>query len=123
MRPDLVILNKRVRETTSRHFEEREIENDLSYQQFFSSLERKLAPFFTEQNAKLSYKGRNAGVFPSNLFWGAEVLEGEGNVFSRRGEIDILFEGQKVGGIRLEFSMRRGSVALVKEPRIGVVEY
>ena len=123
MRPDFIILNKRAREETLRLYQALEIAGDLNYQSFFSELERRLAPFFSEQKVTLSYKGRKSSAFPTNLFWGMETADNDKKNLSRRGEIDLLHENQKVGAIQLEFTMQRGKVGLVRQPLISVTPY
>ncbi|GEM_PF-2607078 len=117
MRPDFVILNKRVKDATSRFYREQEHDEDLNYASFFPNLERRLDEFFVEQGLVLTYKGRQGRVFPSTLFWGKEMDYG-GNLFAKRGEIDIMFEGQRIGSLFLEFKMQRGSVRIIEEPKI-----
>lgn len=121
MRPDLIILNKWVKDETYRLYRELEMLEDLNYSSFFSALERKLLGFFEEQQLQLMHKGRKANVFPSTLFWGTQVDGESSELYSRKGEIELFFENQKVGSIFIEFSMRRGSIELANEPKISVV--
>ena len=118
MRPDFVILGKRLKDTSSRFYREASSHsNELNYAFFFPELEQRIQEFFTEQGLTLNYKGKTSRVFPSTLFWGKEFDFGNG-VFVNRGEIDIIFEGEKIGSLFLEFKMRRGSVQLIEEPKL-----
>lgn len=117
MRPDFVILGKRIKDTATRFYRESEHSDSLNYATFFPDLERNLEELFSEQGLVLSYKGRTGRVFPATLFWGTEYDFG-GNIFAKRGEIDVLFQNEKIGSLFLEFKMMRGSVKLIEPPKL-----
>ncbi|MDO8634427.1 MAG: hypothetical protein Q7K34_04015 [archaeon] len=122
MKPDMVILKKRIREEAARLFQEVEADGTTSYTHYFPTLERKLSSLFAEYELKLHYKGRHSNVFPSTLFWGKQTVDPQGNT-ARQGEIDLLHNNKKVGSIWVTFSLKPLSSDLANPPSIVIEEH
>lgn len=122
MKPDIVILRKRIREEAHRLFEEVEAEGTTSYTYYFPTLERNLLGLFSEYELKLHYKGRHSNVFPSTLFWGKQAIDPKGNA-ARQGEIDLLHNNKKIGSIWITFSLKPLSSDLATPPSIVVQDH
>lgn len=122
MKPDIVILRKRIREEANRLFEQVEAEGTTSYTYYFPTLERKLSGLFSEYELTLHYKGRTSNVFPSTLFWGKQARDDQGNA-ARIGEIDLLHNNRKIGSLWITFSLKPMSSDLAVLPSITVQEH
>ena len=121
MKPDMVILKKRIREEAYRLFEQVEADGTTSYTYYFPTLERNLSSLFAEYELKLHYKGRHSNVFPSTLFWGKQATDPQGNA-ARVGEIDLFHNNKKIGSIWITFSLKPLSSDLANQPSIVVQE-
>ena len=119
MKPDFVIIEKRLNRIFNYSFDELPLD-DLSYMYFFPKVERQIIDTFAEFGLHVEYKGKTKPIFPTNIMWGKESFASLGQK-SKTGELEIIETEtrNKVGTLTVSFTYD-GSLKLIRPPEFSI---